>query len=69
MGTRHQGGHSNFVKPLTLYYTGDLAYCPGTYQATNVGVTVDGCILIVLRKVNGKWLMAAHQTVVRDQPL
>ena len=69
MGTRHQGGHIDFVKPLTLYYTGDLAYCAGTYQATNASVTVDRRILIVLRKVNGKWLMAAHETVVRDQPL
>jgi ketosteroid isomerase-like protein len=63
------GGHIDFIKPLTLYYTGDLAYCAGTYQATNAGVTVDGRILIVLRKVNGKWLIAAHETVVRDQPL
>lgn len=63
------GGHIDFIEPLTLYYTGDLAYCAGTYQATNAGVTVDGRILIVLRKVNGKWLMAAHETVVRDQPL
>lgn len=63
------GGHIDFIKPLTLYYIGDLAYCAGTYQATNAGVTVDGRILIVLRKVNGKWLMAAHETVVRDQPL
>jgi uncharacterized protein (TIGR02246 family) len=63
------GGHIDFIKPLTLYYTGDLAYCAGTYQATNAGVTVDGRILIVLRKVNAKWLMAAHETVVRDQPL
>ena len=63
------GGHIDFVKPLTLYYTGDLSYCAGTYQATNAGVTVDGRILIVLRKVNGKWLMAAHEAVVRDQPL
>src|SRR5271166_4021319 len=63
------GGHIDFIKPLTLYYTGDLAYCAGTYQATNAGVPVDGRILIVLRKVNGKWLMAAHETAVRDQPL
>jgi ketosteroid isomerase-like protein len=63
------GGHINYVEPLTLYYTGDLAYCAGTYQATNAGVTVDGRILIVLRKVNGKWLIAAHETVVRDQPI
>ena len=63
------GGHIDFVKPLTVYYSGDLGYCAGTYQATNAGATVDGRILIVLRKVNGKWLMAAHETVVRDQPL
>jgi uncharacterized protein (TIGR02246 family) len=63
------GGHIDFIKPLTLYYTGDLAYCAGTYQATNAAVTVDGRILIVLRKVNGQWRMAAHETVVRDQPL
>jgi len=63
------GGHIDFIKPLTLYYIGDLAYCAGIYQATNAGVTVDGRILIVMRKVNGKWLMAAHETVVRDQPL
>lgn len=63
------GGHIDSIKPVTLYYTGDLAYCVGTYQATNAGVTVDGRILIVLRKVDGKWLMAAHETVVRDQPL
>ena len=63
------GGRIDFIKPLTVYHTDDLAYCAGTYQATNAGVTVDGRILIVLRKVNGKWLMAAHETVVRDQPL
>ena len=63
------GGQIDFIKPLTLYYTGDLAYCAGTNQATNAGVTVDGRILIVLRNVNGKWLMAAHETVVRDPPL
>jgi uncharacterized protein (TIGR02246 family) len=63
------GGHMDFIKSLTLYHTGDLAYYAGTYQSTNSGVTVDGRILIVLRKINGRWLMAAHQTVVRDQPL
>ncbi len=62
-------GHIDYIKPLTTYYSGDLGYSAGTYQATNAGVTVDGRILIVLRKVDGKWLMAAHETVVRDQPL
>lgn len=62
------GGHIEFIKPLTLFASGDLGYSAGTYQATNAGKTVDGRILLVLRKVNGRWLIAAHETVVRDQP-
>jgi ketosteroid isomerase-like protein len=62
------GGHIDFLKLLKLYYTGDLAYCVGVYQATDMGITVDGRVLIVLRKANGKWLMAAHETVVHDRP-
>jgi uncharacterized protein (TIGR02246 family) len=63
------GGHIDFIKPLVIVAAGELGYTAGTYQATNAGVTVDGRILIVLRKVKGKWLIAAHETVVRDQPL
>jgi len=62
------GGHIDFIKPLVVFHSGDLGYTVGTYQATNAGVTVDGRILLVLKKVNGKWLIAAHETVVRDQP-
>jgi ketosteroid isomerase-like protein len=62
------GGHIDFMKPLAVYHNGDLAYFAGVYQATNAGVTVDGRILIVLKKVNARWQMAAHETVVRDQP-
>jgi uncharacterized protein (TIGR02246 family) len=61
-------GHIDFIKPLTVFVSGDLGYSAGAYQATNAGKTVDGRILLVLRKVNGKWLIAAHETVVRDQP-
>jgi len=62
------GGHIDFIKPLTVFHSGDLGYCAGTYQATNAAVTVDGRILLVFKKVGGKWLIAAHQTVVRDRP-
>jgi uncharacterized protein (TIGR02246 family) len=62
------GGYIDFIKPLTVFSSCDLGYTAGTYQATNAGVTVDGRILIVLKKVNGRWLIAAHETVVRDQP-
>ena len=62
------GGHIDFIRPLTTFSSGELAYSAGTYQATNAGTTVDGRILLVLRKIKGKWLIAAHETVVRDQP-
>ena len=62
------GGHVDFIKPLTVFASGELGYCAGTYQATNAGVTVDGRVLLVFRKIDGKWLIAAHETVVRDQP-
>jgi uncharacterized protein (TIGR02246 family) len=62
------GGHLDFVRPLTVVCSGDLGYVVGTYQATNAGVTVDGRILIVAKRVDNRWLMAAHETVVRDQP-
>ena len=62
------GGHVDFIKPLTVFASGDLGYSAGTYQATNAGVTVDGRVLLVFRKIDGKWLIAAHETVVRDQP-
>jgi hypothetical protein len=40
----------------------------GKYQATNAGTTVDGRIVIVARRREGRWLIAVHETVVRDQP-
>jgi uncharacterized protein (TIGR02246 family) len=62
------GGYIDFIRPLTTFSSGELGYTAGTYQATNAGRTVDGRILLVLRKINCKWLIAAHDTVVRDQP-
>jgi ketosteroid isomerase-like protein len=62
------GGHIDFIKPLETFASGELGYCVGIYQATNTGVTVDGRILLVFRKIKGKWLIVAHETVVRDQP-
>jgi len=62
------GGHIDFIKPLAVLHSGDLGYAVGTYQATNAGVTVDGRVLLVFKRTGGKWLIAAHETVVRDQP-
>lgn len=62
------GGHIDFIKPLTVFASGELGYSAGVYQATNAGVTVEGRVLLVFRKISGTWLIAAHETVVRDQP-
>lgn len=35
------GGHIDFIKSLTTFYSGDLGHTAGTYRATNAGVTVD----------------------------
>lgn len=62
------GGHLDKIEPVFVSVTGTVGYFVGRYWATNAGVTVDGRVLIVVRKVDGAWRIAAHQTVVRDQP-
>jgi ketosteroid isomerase-like protein len=62
------GGHLDFVRPVEIYAEGDLGYFLGKYQATNAGVTVDGRIVIVAKRRDGRWQIAVHETVVRDQP-
>lgn len=62
------GGHVDFIRPIEVHVEGNLGYLLGKYQATNAGVTVDGRIVIVARRRDGRWLIAVHETVVRDQP-
>jgi hypothetical protein len=44
------------------------AGCARAPRTFNSGTTVDGRILIVGRRLDGRWYIAAHETVVRDQP-
>ena len=37
-------------------------------EATNAGQKVRGRNVVVVRKVGGRWLLAAHDSVVADQP-
>jgi len=62
------GGHLDFVRPVEIFVQGDLGYFLGKYQATNAGITVDGRIVIVGKRLDGVWKIAVHETVVRDQP-
>jgi ketosteroid isomerase-like protein len=58
------GGHIDKIEILTANVSGKMASLYCLYQATNSGVTVTGRNLLVLRKVNGKWLIFSHMTVV-----
>jgi ketosteroid isomerase-like protein len=65
-GGMMMGGHIDSIAVLTCNLSGDLAALFCKYIATNAGVTVNGRNLIVLRKVDGKWLFVTHMTVVKD---
>lgn len=58
------GGHIDKIEILSIHFSGDMAALLCKYQATNSGVTVVGRNLLVMKKINGKWLISIHMTVV-----
>ena len=58
------GGHIDNIEILSINFSCDIATLLCKYQATNSGVTVTGRNLLVLKKIDGKWLIAVHMTVV-----
>ena len=58
------GGHIDEIEILRMEISCDMASLFCKYQATNSGVTVSGRNLLVLKKVNGQWVIAIHMTVV-----
>jgi uncharacterized protein (TIGR02246 family) len=62
------GGHVEAIRVAEARSDGTLAYATGTYEAHNAGQKVDGRIVLVLESCGGRWLIVAHEVVVRDQP-
>ena len=60
----NMGGHIDNVEILSMNASCDLATLLCKYQATNNSQTVIGRNLLVLRKINGIWLIMVHMTVV-----
>ena len=58
------GGHMDSIEILKMDVSCDLATLLCKYQATNSGVTVTGRNLLVMKKINGVWLIILHMTVV-----
>ncbi|MCX8104312.1 MAG: nuclear transport factor 2 family protein [Ignavibacterium album] len=60
----NNGGHIDKIEILSFNFSDSIATLLCKYQATNSGITVIGRNLLVMKKVNGKWLIAVHMTVV-----
>jgi ketosteroid isomerase-like protein len=60
------GGHIDRVAVLSADVSGDLAVLHCSYHATNAGQPAAGRNLLVLRRVNGRWLIGTHVTVVKE---
>jgi ketosteroid isomerase-like protein len=58
------GGHVDAIEILTMEASGGLATLLCKYQATNSGVTVVGRNLLVMKNINGNWVVVVHMTVV-----
>lgn len=62
------GGHIDTIHVLISAHSGDLGYSVCIYDATNAGRKVSGRNIVVMKRVAGVWLIAAHESVVPDQP-
>lgn len=60
----NMGGYIDSIEILKMNVSCDMATLLCKYQATNNGVTVIGRNLLVMKKIDGIWLIALHITVV-----
>ncbi len=58
--------HVDTIKVVRLECSVALAYIVARYEATNTGQKVFGVNIIVLKKVQGNWLIVAHESAVPD---
>jgi len=58
--------HIDTIDVVRLDCSGDLAYTVARYEATNAGQKAFGVNLVVLKRVQGKWLIVAHESAVPD---
>lgn len=60
------GGHIDAITVLAAESSCDLAALVCRYDATNGGVKVSGKNILVMRRVDGRWLITTHASIVRD---
>ncbi|XOV94643.1 MAG: YybH family protein [Bacteroidota bacterium] len=60
----NMGGHIDSIEIIKINVDCGIATLLCKYQATNAGVTVSGRNLLVMRKIDGIWVISLHMTVV-----
>lgn len=60
------GGYINSVEILSINSSGDIATVVSRYRGIAGGQAVDGRNLLVCKRIDGRWLIITHMTVVRD---
>jgi uncharacterized protein (TIGR02246 family) len=54
------------IQIVSMACSGDMAYTVGRYESSNAGQRAMGVNLVVVRKINGRWLIVAHEAAVPD---
>jgi uncharacterized protein (TIGR02246 family) len=58
--------HIDSIRTLSIDCAGSLAYAITRYDATNNGQKTFGVNIVVLKKIDGKWFIVAHEAAVPD---
>jgi ketosteroid isomerase-like protein len=58
------GGHLDALEVIAITHSCDIASVLCAYHTNNSGQRVSGRTLLVLKKIDGQWLIAVHMTVV-----
>ena len=58
--------HIDSIETLSTVCSGNFAYAITRYRSTNGDQKAMGVNLVVMRKIEGKWLIVAHESAVPD---
>ena len=58
--------HVDSIQVVTMECVGDFAYTVTRYESTNAGQKAFGVNLVVLQRLEGQWMIVAHEAAVPD---
>ncbi len=58
--------HIDSIQIISMGCSSNIAYTVGRYESTNAGQKAMGVNLVVVRKINGRWFIVAHEAAVPD---